>query len=310
MQDFHQSVMPDKVIKYLDCKPGKVYVDCTLGGAGHSALIASSVQPDGVLVAMDVDEDAINYAKQVLDPFNNVYIVKSNFVDLSFVLDCLKIDTIDGGVIADLGVSSFQITSPERGFSIYKDSKLDMRMDKDLNDTAYDLINTMEQSELVEIFKTYGEERYSNRIARAIVLKRKESNIETTAQLASLIKSVVPGSQKTQIHPATRVFQALRIAVNKELDVLQQLLTLLVARTAPGARIAIISFHSLEDRIVKNFFRHESLECVCSPKLAVCNCNHKTRLKIITRKPLIPDDAELKRNPSSRSAKLRVAERL
>lgn len=302
--------MPDQVIDALNCESGKLYVDCTLGGGGHSSLIAEKIGTDGRLISLDVDQDAIDEATGKLSVFKNVTIVKSNFAKLPDVLSDLNIDSVTGGILVDLGVSTFQLTSPEKGFTFQVDSPLDMRLDKNLTLSAEDLVNTLSEDELAIIFKEYGEERYSKRVAKAIVSSAQKSRITSTLQLADIVKSVVPRSPGLKIHPATRVFQALRIKVNNELGVLEQMLDSVVDLLSPGARIAIISFHSLEDRIVKQSFKTYSLDCICPPEIIECRCEHEKKLKLITKKPLVPDDTEVRGNPAARSAKLRVAERV
>lgn len=307
---FHQSVLPEQVIEGLNCSSGKVYVDCTAGGAGHSLLIATAIKPDGILISMDVDSDAIQETNIKLVDINNKYIVKSNYMNLPDVLKNLDINSIDGGILIDLGVSSHQLTSMERGFSFRSSYDIDMRMDQDIEVSAADLLNTLSADELAEIFFKYGEERYSNKIARAVIDYRKSHKIETALQLTNIVESIVPRSKQAKIHPATRIFQALRIAVNNELDILQSSLEKFIDLMSPGARLVVISFHSLEDRIVKQFMKHWSCKCVCPPKIIECRCNHVQKLKIINKKPIIPDENEVKNNPAARSAKLRIAERI
>jgi 16S rRNA (cytosine1402-N4)-methyltransferase len=309
-QDYHRPVMPEKVIEYLKCASGKVYVDCTLGGGGHSELIAASIGTEGLLISLDVDEDAINCAGVRLKNYQNVKIIKSNFINLPEVLKQKGINQVDGGILVDLGVSTHQLTSAARGFTFSSESQLDMRMDKDLSETACDLIYSLNEVELSRIFFEYGEERYARQIARKIKETILIEKIETTTQLANLVKSIYPGSYNMRIHPATRVFQALRIAVNKELENLETFLGSVLDCMAPGSRLAIISFHSLEDRIVKKFYKYWATECICPVNMIECRCNHEKKLSIITKKPLTADEPEVKLNPSSRSAKLRVAERL
>lgn len=309
-QEFHQSVMPDDVIKGLNCLPGKIYVDCTVGGAGHSVLIAQAIKPDGKLICLDVDDEAVEEAKIRLKPFNNTYVVISNYLNLPEIINNLNIEKIDGGILLDLGASYHQLTSSTRGFTFQHESFLDMRMDKNLKMTACEIVNSLDADKLTEIFSQYGEERYSKRIAKAIVEYAQKNKIETTTQLANIVKSIVPSTKNIRINPATRVFQALRIAVNNELEVLKDALEKILEITSPGARIVIITFHSLEDRIVKRFFKYWSSECVCAPEMIECRCEHTKKLNIITKKPIIPSDEELRINPSSRSAKLRIAERM
>lgn len=302
--------MPDQVLQGLKCCSGKIYVDCTLGGGGHSSLIADLIQPEGRLICFDVDEDAIRVASEKLSSFENVQIVKSNFSKLQEQLFELGLAKIDGGILMDLGVSFFQLTNPDKGFTFQSKSPLDMRLDKGLKITAGDLINSLGEEELALIFKEFGEERYSKRIARVIVEEVQNNKITNTLQLAELVKSVVPRSPKSKIHPATRVFQALRIKVNDELGVLSRSIDSVIDLMSPGARLAIISFHSLEDRIVKQAFKLWSVDCICPPEMIECRCNHEKKLKIITKKPIVPDAVEIKNNPAARSAKLRVAERV
>lgn len=302
--------MPDQVLEGLKCESGKLYVDCTLGGGGHSFLIANAIGPEGRLISLDVDQDAINEASLKLKDFKNVTIINSNYLKLPSVLSELNINKVDGGILMDLGVSTHQLTSETRGFSFSSESRLDMRMDKSLPVSAFDLVNDLSASELAEIFFNYGEERYSRRIASAIKDFTVNKPLETTKELADLVKSVVPYNKKSKIHPATRIFQALRIKVNNELEILNVFLESIIDLLQPGARLVVITFHSLEDRIVKRFFKHWSLDCVCSPKLAQCNCGHVRKLKIINKKPIISDIDELNINPSARSAKLRIAERV
>ena len=307
---FHQPVMLNEVLEGLKCSNNKVYVDCTLGGGGHSFEIAKLIAPDGTLISLDIDEDAIKEAKTKLSSFNNKYIINSSYTNLSDIINNLNIGTVNGGILADLGASSHQLTSKVRGFSFKEDSPLDMRMGKSLITTASDLINTLSEEELSTIFKNYGEERYSKRIAHLIANKRSNQKIETTFQLANIVKEAIPNSAYSKIHPATRVFQALRIAVNNELNNIETLLKSILDITTPGARIAIITFHSLEDRIVKNFFKYWSSNCVCSHHLIECRCNHIKKLNLVNKKPILPTENEIKSNPSARSAKLRVAERV
>jgi 16S rRNA (cytosine1402-N4)-methyltransferase len=302
--------MPVEVIDALNCESGKVYVDCTVGGAGHSKLIAEKIKPDGTLICLDVDNDAIEEATKKLNEFANVQLFRANHLNLPELMLQAGIDKINGGVLIDLGASYHQLTSTDKGFSFQHSSKLDMRMDQSLTETAEDLVNSLSADELSEIFWKYGEEKYSRRIASAISTYSEKERITDTLQLAEIVKSVVPKSRNFKIHPATRVFQALRIAVNKELEVLQQSLANLLELTAPGARIVVITFHSLEDRIVKNFFKHWALDCICPPTFIECRCEHEKKLKIITKKPIIPGDDELKNNPAARSSKLRIVERL
>lgn len=302
--------MLKEAVDALQCTTGKLYVDCTVGGAGHSSLIANKIQPDGKLICLDVDDDAIKQAKEKLKSFPHVHIIKTNYKNIHFALLEAGEKSINGGILADLGTSFHQLTSAERGFSFSSEAMLDMRMDQSLETSAYELINQLSESELVNIFSKYGEEKYSKRIAKAIIEEKSERPIKTTSQLAELVKRSTPKNPKQKIHPATRVFQALRIAVNDELSILEESLTNFLTLTEPGARIAIITFHSLEDRIVKKFFNYWSSSCICYPKLAKCLCGHTPKLKIINKKPIVASEEEINSNPPSRSAKLRIAERL
>ena len=309
-QMYHQPVMLNQVIEGLRCCPGKVYIDGTVGGAGHSQEIAKLIQPDGTLICLDVDNDALDQAFGKLKDFNNIHIEKSNYLYIPEIMEKLKMDKVNGGILLDLGVSYNQLTSPDKGFSFQNDSILDMRMDRQLSITAEDLVNDLSEVELAKIFKEYGEEKFSNRIARAISIYSKQNKIKTTRQLAKIIEQSVPRLKYTRIHPATRVFQALRIKVNNELEILKQSLDKLLDVTEPGSRIVVITFHSLEDRIVKQFFKFWSVDCVCAPELIECRCNHTKKLKIINKKPIVPEEDELKVNNAARSAKLRIVERL
>ena len=302
----HYTVMLNETVAMLDIesRPDGVYVDATLGGGGHSELILSKLSPKGRLISFDVDEDAVNAAKERLKGYKNLTIVKRSYSELKQTLYELNINKISG-IIFDLGASFHQLTSQNRGFSFLKDSPLDMRFNKDQKLSAYDVINTYDEKKLVEIFSKYGEERFSKRIARAIVNSRP---VNTTLQLADLIISSTP-KVKSRIHPATRVFQAVRIEVNQELlnfeNTLKDVLTLL----SSGGIISVLSFHSLEDRIVKHFFKEYSKECRCPLNQPKCVCGGKI-LELINKKPVTASDDELKENPPSRSAKLRAARKV
>lgn len=295
--------MLNEAVDALECKNGKIYVDCTLGGGGHSELILKRIQPDGRLIAFDIDEDAIRHSKERLKNYSNLTIVKSSYVNLKSELKKLGIEKITGGVILDLGASYHQLTKAERGFSFSKNAWLDMRFDKESDFSAYEVVNNYKEAELVRIFSEYGEERFSKRIAHKIVEIRSQKKIETTGELADIIISAVP-KIKTSIHPATRVFQAIRIEVNNELKnvnfVLHDILDLLDV----GGIISVLSFHSLEDRIVKNFFKNESRRCRCNE--LICKCP-PPRIELVNKKPITASERELKENPPSRSAKLRIA---
>lgn len=313
MSDFkHYTVMKNEAVDALNCdakgRENLVYVDCTLGGGGHSELILKKLKPHGQLISFDVDEDAIFAASERLKDYKNLTIVKDSYTNIKKVLQDLKIDKINGGILLDLGASYHQLTKAERGFSFSKNALLDMRFDKSANISAFDVVNLYSENELVKIFSEYGEERFSKRIAKKIVEQRKGKCIENTGDLADLIISAVP-KVKSSIHPATRVFQAIRIEVNQELKNVKNVLDELLALTSDGAIISIISFHSLEDRLVKNFFKYHAQKCRCEKNQMICNCG-PPELEIITKKPITACDKEVNENPPSRSAKLRVAKRI
>ena len=309
MEEFkHYTVMRNEAVDALNCESGKIYVDCTLGSGGHSELILSRIQPDGKLISFDVDEDAIKAASKRLEHYENLIIVKDSYTNIKKVLQRLGIEKISGGVLLDLGASYHQLTKQERGFSFSKDAKLDMRFNQDAGFSAYDVVNSYSEKELVRIFSEYGEERFSKRIAKKIVEKRSEKPIETTLQLAELVLGAVP-KIKHKIHPATRVFQAIRIEVNQELNNVKKVLEDIIPLMSIGAIISVISFHSLEDRLVKNFFKQKAARCNCPPNKAICDCPPSS-LKIVTKKPVCADEKEIRENPPSRSAKLRVAQRI
>ncbi len=303
--EYHRSVLLDETIQFLQAGPGKTIVDGTLGGGGHSAaLLAAGAR----VIGLDQDPDALEFAGRKLAEYSDRFIpVRSSFARVGEVLDGLDIDLIDGALL-DLGVSSHQIDEPERGFSFQKDGPLDMRMDPQSPITAAALVNTMSAEQLERIFRALGEEPAARRIAGRIVRDRMVQPFETTLQLAGCIESVVPRRGKT--HPATRAFQALRLAVNRELEVLTEALERFSERLTPGARFAVITFHSLEDRIVKHFFRERSQESIDRPEWPAARANPDRLFRAITTKPVTVTEAELCENPRSRSAKLRVAERL
>ncbi|MDD3594704.1 MAG: 16S rRNA (cytosine(1402)-N(4))-methyltransferase RsmH [Candidatus Gastranaerophilales bacterium] len=304
----HYTVMKKEAVDGLNCQNGLIYLDCTLGGGGHSFEIASAIQPDGKLIAFDVDEVAINIASEKLKPFSNVTIVKDSYSNFEETLRRLNISKITGGVLLDLGASYYQLTSQARGFSFSKDAKLDMRFDLDSDFTAYDLINTYSEQELADVFYYYGEERLSRRLARVIVEKRTQKKIETTLELADIIKHALP-YKNSRVHPATRIFQAIRIEVNSELKNVENTLKNVVTFLEKNARIVVITFHSLEDRIVKRIFRELSSDCNCKKADMICKCPPKS-LELINKKPLCATDEEIRVNPPSRSAKLRVAKKV
>ena len=305
----HESVLEREVIQNLNLCGGSLIVDGTLGDGGHTELLLKNTTSVRVL-GIDRDMRAIERAEKRLAPFRDrITLVHGNFSDIKTILKKANVMNVDG-LLLDLGVSSPQLDSPDRGFSFMRDGPLDMRMDSSQKITAADLLVELPDEELVSVIKEYGEERFSKRIVRAIRQAQKQSAIKTTLQLSNIISSVIHASRQTKIHPATRTFQALRIAVNGELEHIKKALRDSVDILQESARVIVISFHSLEDRIVKNFFKTEEKGCVCPPKIPICSCGHKQRLKIITRKPIIPAVEEVRRNSRASSAKLRVAERV
>ncbi|WP_276882168.1 16S rRNA (cytosine(1402)-N(4))-methyltransferase RsmH [Anaerococcus tetradius] len=302
----HIPVLATDTIKNLNIKKDGVYVDLTLGKGGHSKMILENLSDKGRLVAIDQDKEAIEAAKENLKDFSNVTFINSNFEKFEEVLANLGLDLIDGALM-DIGVSSYQIDNAERGFSYMKDGPLDMRMNQDNELTAEKVVNEYSQDELERIFFEYGEERFSKSVARNIIKKRSEGRIDSTIKLRDIIRKSI---KSNEAHPEKRVFQALRIEVNRELEVLENTIETVVDHLKVGGRIAIISFHSLEDRIVKNKFKDLATACICPPELPVCVCNHKAKIKVITRKPITATKKELKMNSRSKPAKLRVGERI
>lgn len=311
MTEFHHiSVLLKESIEALNIRPDGIYLDGTLGGAGHSAEIARRLS-GGTLIGVDRDPKALAAAEQRLAPWmDRVKLVHSNFRELDAILDGLGIPAVDG-ILLDLGVSSPQLDEADRGFSYMADAPLDMRMDPSDPLTAYEIVNTWPQEELRRILFSYGEERYAPLIAAAIVRRREQAPIESTLALVDLIRSAMPQKAlREKQHPAKRSFQALRIAVNDELGAVDAVMQRAIDRLKPGGRLAVITFHSLEDRIVKNAMAESVRGCTCPPEFPVCVCGKKPRLKLIARKPIVAGEEELERNPRARSAKLRVAERL
>ncbi len=307
----HVSVLLEECIEGLNIKPDGIYIDGTLGGAGHSRHIAEALGADGLLIGIDQDENAIRAAADKLkDLSDRVKLVRDNFSNLSGVLADLGIERVDG-LLLDLGVSSHQLDEAERGFSYMQDAPLDMRMDNRGDITAKYIVNNYSEAELTRIIREYGEENWAKRIAAFIVEHRSEAEIETTHQLVDIIKKAVPkGARKDGPHPAKRTFQAIRIEVNRELEIIEDTIKAATEHLNAGGRICIITFHSLEDRIVKNAFKKLADPCTCPPQFPICKCNAKKELVVITRKPIAPSEAELELNPRSRSAKLRIAEKL
>lgn len=312
MEFNHTSVLRDETIEELHIRPDGIYVDGTLGGGGHSYEICKRLSKKGRLIGIDQDADAIQAASERLAEFSDrVTIVRSNYSDMAGVLSRLGIDHVDG-IILDLGVSSFQLDTPERGFTYRsEDAPLDMRMDDRQKLTAKDIVNQYSEMELFRIIRDYGEDRFAKNIAKHIVAERTKKPIETTGNLNAIIKAAIPMKvQVTGGHPSKRTFQALRIELNHELDVLQDNLDTMIDLLNPGGRICIITFHSLEDRIVKSNFKKNENPCTCPSNFPVCVCGNKSKGHVVTRKPILPSEEELEVNKRSKSAKLRVFERI
>jgi 16S rRNA (cytosine1402-N4)-methyltransferase len=306
---YHTPVLLKEVVTQLQPRSGSLYVDCTVGGGGHAREILRACGPDGQLIGLDWDEEAIAATRARLSEFGaRVQLVRANFVEMERVLMSLGVTAVNG-VVFDLGVSSRQFDEPTRGFSFQREGPLDMRMNRQLGVTARDVLRTASLEELAQVFRVYGEERRARAIAHEIGNARNKAPIDTTTQLARLVERVL-GPKRGATHPATRVFQSLRIYVNNELENLQRGLDVATKFLTSGARLAIISFHSLEDRIVKQFFTRMSIACVCPPGVPVCVCGRKRVLRVVTRKPITPTDEEIAENPRARSAKLRVAEKV
>ncbi len=304
----HYSVLLNECIESLCIQPNGFYVDCTAGGGGHSKEIAKRLDPHtGHLVAIDQDRDAIAAASNRLQEYEScVRFVQDNFSNFSSIIGEQKIN----GALIDLGVSSYQLDTAQRGFSYLQDAPLDMRMSQEASFSAYDVVNTYSEQELSRIFFEFGEERFARRIAQEIVKRRSLAPIQTTLELSSLVKDVIPKSNKDSGHPAKRVFQAIRIEVNHELDIIESTLKSIVASLLPGGRLAVITFHSLEDRIVKQTFATMAKGCICPAKYPICVCNHKQEVEILTKKPILPSQQELEENSRSHSAKLRVVQKI
>ena len=307
----HISVLLDECIKYLNIKPNGVYVDGTLGLGGHSEAILEKLTAGGVLISIDRDDRALEFAGKRLARFGGQSVrVKGNFGDVASILDELGLDRVDG-MMFDLGVSSPQLDNPERGFSYMHDAPLDMRMDERAPLTAMDILNTWSEAELRSILWRYGEERYSGRIAAAIVASRENKPLETTGELVDIIRGAMPAAAlREKQHPAKRSFQAIRIAVNDELGSLNRMLETAPERLAPKGRLLVISFHSLEDRMVKEAIRSREAGCTCPKDFPYCTCGFEQTLRSVTRKPVSPGKEEMERNPRARSARLRIAEKV
>jgi len=318
MDFLHITVMLDEAVDYLNCSPGKVYVDCTLGGSGHARAICRKIVPGGVFIGLDQDEDAIKHGKDILKEFDlEIHLFNENFIKLPEILSQLNIKSVDG-ILLDLGLSFHQIVSSGRGFSFNKDEFLDMRMDVRAKIKAYDIVNKMSEKDLKKIFKDLGEERQAGRIARSIVYTRNKKPVQTSKELADLVCRAVyrkgSGQKKSRglrkIHPATRVFMALRIYVNKELERLSGFMETAADLLNPKGRLCAISFHSLEDRIVKHKIKAMEKGCICPPDFPQCICNKKPMVRCLTKKIIRPTEKETDVNPMARSAKLRAFEKI
>ena len=305
----HYSVLLNETIEGLNIKPDGIYVDGTLGGAGHSSEVAKRLT-DGLLIGIDQDEDAIKAATERLDKYPAKHIIaRSNFADFERVLRENGIGKVDG-IMLDLGVSSYQLDTPERGFSYNTDAPLDMRMDRRQELTAATVINTYPESELYRIIRDYGEDNFAKNIAKHICIERKKKPIETTFELNAIIKAAIPARvRETGSHPSKRTFQAIRIELNRELEVLKDSVGTMIDRLKPGGRLCIITFHSLEDRIVKSAFNTAEKPCICPPSFPVCVCGRKSKGKHLTKKPILPTEEEINENSRSKSAKLRIFEK-
>ena len=305
----HISVLLRETIEGLHIKPCGTYVDGTLGGGGHSYSILEKLNDQGRLIGIDQDGAAVAAAGERLEGFTNVTIVRNNYCNIRQVLGDLNIKEVDG-ILLDLGVSSHQLDTPERGFSYMNDAPLDMRMDDRSEMTAADIVNNYSQSDLARVLRIYGEEKFAANIAKHITAAREGGPIKTTGELVEIIKASIPQKvQKTMGHPAKQTFQALRIELNRELNVLTDTLDTMIDLLAPEGRIAVITFHSLEDRIVKNIFKNAQDPCICPPNLPVCACGRVSKGRVVTKKPIIPTEEEMRDNPRSKSAKLRIFEK-
>ena len=309
MEFKHVSVLLNECLDALNIKDDGIYVDCTLGGAGHSSHILQRLSKDGLLVGIDQDTDALKAAGERLKEYENKKLVHNNFHNIDSILEELDIPKVDG-ILMDLGVSSYQLDEGERGFSYMKDAPLDMRMNRDREFSAYDVVNSYSMEDLWRIIRDYGEEKFAKRVAEFIVNRREEKPIETTLELVDIIKAAIPAKARREgPHPAKRTFQAIRIEVNGELEILNKAIEDGVNRLNKGGRMAMITFHSLEDRIVKLKFRELANPCTCPKEFPICVCGKKPLVKLISRKAIDPSKEEVEENPRSRSAKLRVIER-
>lgn len=311
MEFKHKSVLLYETVDELNIKPDGIYVDGTLGGGGHSYEIAGRLSEGGRLIGIDQDEDAIKAASKRLEPYmDRVTIVRNNYCNMDKVLDELGIDKVDG-IMLDLGVSSYQLDAADRGFTYNVDTALDMRMDQRQEITAKDIVNEYSEFDLYRIIRDYGEDRFAKNIAKHIVAARQEKPIETTFELNDIIKAAIPMKVRaTGGHPSKRTYQAIRIELNKELEVLENSIDMMIDRLKPEGRLCIITFHSLEDRIVKIRFKNNENPCICPPSFPACVCGKVPKGRVITRKPIVPTDEEINENSRSKSSKLRVFERV
>ena len=309
MEFNHKTVLLNEAVDVMNIRPDGIYVDGTMGGAGHSSVILSRLGANGRLVCIDQDEDAIRTGTQRIGSDDRVKIVRSNYCNISQVLENLGISSVDGLLLA-LGVSSYQFDEAESGFSYRFDSPLDMRMDRRQTLTAKDIVNNYSEKELFRIIKTYGEEQFAQNIAKHIVLARQKDEINTTFELNEIIKASIPAKKRMNGHPSKKTYQALRIECNRELEVLKESLDTMMDLLNPGGRLCIITFHSLEDRIVKKAFREAENPCICPPDFPVCVCGRVSKGRMFPRKPILPSDCEMEANPRSKSAKLRVFQRI
>jgi 16S rRNA (cytosine1402-N4)-methyltransferase len=308
---FHSPVMVSEILKLLQVQPGKTYLDCTIGGGGHALQILQQSDPSGFVIGIDCDKEALKIAQGRLRQFaRRIHLVEDNFVNLEKVLARLKVEKVDG-VLLDLGLSKYQLVDESRGFSFKRDGPLDMRMARQGSVTASDLINRLSVKELTRIISVYGEERWAGQIAKAICAARKKKPLRNTLELARIVTQTIPPPHyPRKVHPATKTFQAFRIAVNKELENLEPAIVSAIGVLSPGGRVCVISYHSLEDRLVKQTFNRFARGCVCPSSLPACICKRETKIRILTKKPIRPEAIEVAKNPSARSAKLRSAERI
>jgi 16S rRNA (cytosine1402-N4)-methyltransferase len=312
MKDFHQPVLPEEVIHYLDPKPGQKFIDCTLGGGGHAIELLSKTAPDGMVLGIDLDPIAIKTAQKAVKQYaHRIIFVKDNFRNLKDIVKERAFGKANG-ILLDLGLSSGQLQDHSRGFSFLAEGRLDMRFGQQTELTAEKILNTFSEKELIEILRSYAEERLARPIALTIIEHRKIKPIVKPEDIIGIVADVYKKyfRGKSKVNPATKIFQALRIAVNRELDNLQTVLPQAIGSLKPGGRLAVISYHSLEDRIVKDYFRQESRDCLCPPSMPLCQCGHHKSIALITHKPVEPTFEEVAQNPRSRSAKLRVIEKL